>query len=168
MAKLSELISNSARTTWCFFIHVSALLFPVPINQCHLSICWTWGVTASGGGVRRLMFFRQNTWNGAIWDTHNLVLSEVAPNKINPKVRNVTSYEFSVHNMDFWEEYGLRLCPVLIRICWKYRDKVVLCIFLYSSHKYNFQCQIYSRRDATTFESRVSAKRSGCFIYTCR
>ena len=25
----------------------------------------------------------------------------------------------------------------------KNRDKVVLCIFLYSSHKYNFECQIY-------------------------
>ena len=70
-----------------------------------------------GGGVRHLMFFRQNTSNGAILDTHNLVLSEIGPNEINPKVRNATSYEFSVHNTDFWEEYGLRPCPVLIRIC---------------------------------------------------
>ena len=27
------------------------------------------------------------------------------------------SYEISVYNTDFWEEYGLRPCPVLIRIC---------------------------------------------------
>ena len=39
------------------------------------------------------------------------------PNVINPKFRHVTSYEFSVYNTDFREEYGLRPCPVLIRIC---------------------------------------------------
>ena len=64
-----------------------------------------------------------------------MVLSEIGPNEINPKFRHATSYEFSIYNTDFWEEYSLRPCPVLIRICLKNRDKVVLCNFLYSSHK---------------------------------
>ena len=67
---------------------------------------------------------------------------------INPKFRHATSY---VYNTDFWQEYGHGPCPILIRICWKKnRDKVVLCIFLYWSHKYNFKCKIYSRPGATT------------------
>ena len=52
-----------------------------------------------------------------MWDTHNLVLSELGPNIINPKFRHTTSYELSVYNKDLGKEYGLRPYPVLIRIC---------------------------------------------------
>ena len=61
--------------------------------------------------------FRQNPSNGVIWVIHNLVLSELGPSVINPNFRHATSYEFSVYNTDFGEEYGLWPCPVLIRIC---------------------------------------------------
>ena len=69
------------------------------------------------------VFFRQNKWNCVIWDTNNMVLIELGPNVIKRKFRHATSY---VYNTDFWEEYGLGPCPVLMRICWKYknRDKV--------------------------------------------
>ena len=36
-----------------------------------------------------------------------MLLSELWPNVINPKFRHATSYEYSVYNTDFREEYGL-------------------------------------------------------------
>ena len=71
-----------------------------------------------GGGIplsTNLTYFRQNISNGVIWDTSDLVLSELGPNVINQKFRHETSYDFSLYNTNFGEEYGLRRCSVLIR-----------------------------------------------------
>ena len=76
------------------------------------------GVNCLGGGIAAFDVFLDKTLEMVqFWDTHTLVLSEIGPNEINPKVRHATSYEFSVYNTDFWEEYGIRPCPVVLRIC---------------------------------------------------
>ena len=65
-----------------------------------------------GGGLVTFYVFLDKTLEMVQFGTPIIWFS----NEINPKVRNATSYEFSAHNTDFWEEYGLLLCPVLIRI----------------------------------------------------
>ena len=76
------------------------------------------GVNCFGGGGAAFDVFLDKTLEMVqFWDTHNLILSETGSNEINPKVRHATSYEFSIYNMDFGEEYGLWPCAVLIRIC---------------------------------------------------
>ena len=75
-----------------------------------------WAGVGVGGGIplpNHLTFLDKTVF----LDTHNLVLSELGPNVINPKFRHATSYELSVYNKKNWEEYGFRPCPVLIWIC---------------------------------------------------